>query len=116
MYRAVDATGWYTVLYFVPLVLLGSIFMLNLFLAVLKAKFGQAQTLYKTAIAADANLLTRSKQKSLLSGYVADIPFTHHIFHLVDFHVIHSFSISATSSQNWTFYVASLLHSWLTPQ
>lgn len=66
MYRAVDATGWYTVIYFVPLVLMGSMFMLNLFLAVLKSKFGQAQALYKQAIAADATILERGRQKSFV--------------------------------------------------
>lgn len=50
MYRTVDATGWYVVLYFIPVVLIGSLFMLNLFLAVLKSKFGQAQNLYKQVV------------------------------------------------------------------
>ena len=43
MYRCVDNTSWVVVIWFVLLILFGAYFVVNLFLAVLKLKFGKAQ-------------------------------------------------------------------------
>ena len=47
MYRVMDAGAETAVPYFVLLVLFGPYFVVNLFLAVLKTKFGKAQSLFR---------------------------------------------------------------------
>lgn len=43
MYRCIDVTNGAAAVYFILAVIVGSYFMLNLFLAVLKLKFAKAQ-------------------------------------------------------------------------
>jgi len=43
MYTCMRAFGWYTSIYFIALVLLGNIIMLNLFLAILLGNFDRAR-------------------------------------------------------------------------
>jgi len=50
MYRVVDTTSMFSVGYFMILIFFGPYFVVNLFLAVLKTKFGKAQSLFTSKV------------------------------------------------------------------
>jgi len=47
MYNCMISRGWYACFYFISLVILGNIIMLNLFLAILLGNFEEASNLMK---------------------------------------------------------------------
>ena len=57
MYRVMDSGAELAVPYFVALVFFGSYFVVNLFLAVLKSKFGRAQSLFQAKLARSSSSL-----------------------------------------------------------
>lgn len=71
MYRTVDNTGWYVAIYYVILILFGSYFMVNMILAVLKNKFGQAQTMFENFTGA-TGLVKHKKRRNTLIKLLAN--------------------------------------------
>lgn len=55
MYRTMDSQGDATVLFFLVVIILGTYYIMILFLAVLKTKFGKAQEMYAKAAPAKKN-------------------------------------------------------------
>ncbi|KAK9823801.1 hypothetical protein WJX72_005586 [[Myrmecia] bisecta] len=66
MYRIMDATFPAACIYFILVIFFGTYFVINLFLAVLKDKFGKAQKLFRSAVK-----MSRRKRKNLLSKLIA---------------------------------------------
>lgn len=66
MYRVVDNTSWAFSLWFVVLVLFGAYFAVNLFLAVLKLKFGKAQQTFTEKLRQKAK---KKKQSNITKAF-----------------------------------------------
>lgn len=58
--------GWYVVIYYIILILFGSYFMVNMILAVLKNKFGKAQTMFETFTGAKGLAAHKKRRNTLI--------------------------------------------------
>ena len=65
MYRVMDSGAELAVPYFVALVFFGSYFVVNLFLAVLKSKFGRAQSLFRAKLAGTGDASRRLDSETI---------------------------------------------------
>ena len=65
MYLCMRSSGWYVSIYFITLIVLGNIIMLNLFLAILLGNFDEASVFMKEKKYFETNM-KREKEKSLI--------------------------------------------------